>query len=206
VKTLIALVLFASVAHAESLEVSRRAVMQGRNEISTQLGFQASMGGATPAGPKLMFDYSRYMGSIVWLNFKLNGTFDATARGALCVDGAGRAYDCSVGFSGNGHAVDVLAGVKLKFPIARYKLVPYVNLNVGLVGIADRPAGDDGVAGIFRPGGGLKWFITPHVAVGGEIDIALGGAYYQQTCPNCANAHSEFYRAFDLGLGAEFIL
>jgi hypothetical protein len=95
--------------------------------------------------------------------------------------------------------------VKLKFPL-KYKLMPYVNADVGVVGIYNRPANDNGVAVIFRPGVGLKWFATPHIAVGGEFNFGLGGAFYSDTCANCRNGHDEFYRAFDLGLGAEFIL
>jgi hypothetical protein len=185
------------------VEVSRGAMMQGKNEISTQIGFQASMGGTTPSGVKLFLDYSRYLGKIVWLNAKLNPTFD-TSNGGVCVDRFGNAYSC--GFGGEGHAIDALVGVKLKWPVHRYKLMPYANIDVGVVGVYSRPANDNGVAGVLNTGGGLKWWATPHVAVGGELGVTLGGAYYQDTCTGCRNAHSEFYRAFNFGLGAEFIL
>jgi hypothetical protein len=205
VKTIIiatlGLTMFAATAQAQSqpLEVSRTAVMQGKNEISTQLGFQASLGGTTPSGVKMFFDYSRYLGSVVWLNFKLNPTFAASAR-VTC-----NGYDCGYGLIGDGDSLDVLAGVKLKFPMV-HKLVPYANINVGVVGIYDRPYGDDGAAAVFRGGGGLRWFVTPHVAIGGEMNFTLGGGFYGETCPGCQNGHNEFYRAFDMALGAEFVL
>jgi hypothetical protein len=188
------------------VEVEKSAnMMAGKNELSAQMGFQASMGGTTPGGVKLFFDYSRYLGNIVWLNVKLNPTF--ATGGTTCVDRFGNTYDCtSAGFPDNGHAIDALIGVKLKWPVRRYKLMPYANVNVGVVGVYARPAGDDGAAGVLNTGGGLKWWATPHVAVGGEINVTLGGAYYQDTCVGCNNAHSEFYRAFNLGIGAEFIL
>ena len=206
-KTMIAtLMLIPSLALAqqqyEPMQVSRGAMMAGKNEISTQLGFQASLGGTTPGGVKLFLDYSRYLGKIVWFNAKLNPTFD-TSNGAVCVDRFGNAYNCGLG--GDGHAIDALVGVKLKWPIHRIKLMPYANINVGIVGIYNRPLNDDGVAGVVNTGGGVKWWATPHVAVGGEVGVTLGGAYYTETCANCRNAHSEFYRAFNMGLGGEFI-
>jgi hypothetical protein len=193
-----------SLATAENLMVERQSVMQGKNEISAQLGFQASMGGGTPAGAKLFIDYSRYIKSYVWFNAKLNPTFALDSHG-VCYDRFGNPYNCAAGIGGDGHAIDALAGIKLKFPL-KYKLMPYVNLDAGIVGIYDRPANDNGVAVVIRPGAGVKWFATPHVAVGGEFNFALGGGFYSETCGGCNNAHNEFYRAFDLGLGAEFIL
>jgi hypothetical protein len=214
VKTLIAtLMLVPTLALAQTqqqyqpMEVSRSAMMQGKNELSAQIGFQASMGGTTPGGVKLFFDYSRYLGKIVWLNAKLNPTFSAGGGGGVCVDQFGNTYNCGLsGFPNAGHAIDALIGVKLKWPIARYKLMPFAVANVGVVGIYNRPLNDDGAAGVVNLGGGLRWFATPHVAVGGELGVTLGGAYYTETCGYCNNAHSEFYRAFNFGLGAEFIL
>jgi len=188
----------------DPMQVSRSAMMAGKNELSAELGFQASMGGTTPGGVKLFFDYSRYLGKIVWLNAKLNPTF--ATGGGVCVDRFGNTFSCSTGFDGNGHAIDALVGVKLKWPVYKYKLMPYANIDVGVVGIYNRPLNDDGAAGVINTGGGLKWFATPHIAVGGDVGVTLGGAYYTETCNGCRNAHSEFYRAFSLGLGAEFIL
>ena len=207
-KTLIAVLalsLVPQLASAQQLQLQRQAVMDGKNEISAQVGFQASMGGGTPSGAKLFFDYSRYLGSYVWLNFKLNPSFAVVGR-TTCVDANGAIYDCGVGLDGDGNSVDVLAGIKLKFPIRRVKLVPYANVNIGGVGIYDRPANDNGGAFVVYTGGGLRWFITPHVSLGGEVDIALGAGFYGSTCNGCNDSHNEFYRAFNMGLGAEFVL
>jgi hypothetical protein len=198
------LALAPSLAFGDQLMVERQSVMNGKNELSAQLGFQAGMGASTPTGAKLFIDYSRYIKSFVWFNVKLNPTFALDSRGT-CYDVYGNAYTCGGGSSGDGHAIDALAGVKLKFPL-KYKLMPYVNLDAGVVGIYARPTGDNGVAVILRPGAGLKWFATPHVAVGGEFNFGLGGGFYSETCNGCKNGHNEFYRAFDAGIGAEFIL
>src|SRR4051812_40090410 len=48
------------------IEVERRAPPPGDNEISVQLGMQASFGGTTPAGPKLLLDYARRLSERVW--------------------------------------------------------------------------------------------------------------------------------------------
>lgn len=202
--TLALIVLLPTLVHAQDLNVRRGAVMAGKNEISTQLGFQASLGGTTPSGAKLMIDYSRHVKGIVWFNAKLAPTFSAVGRG-VCVDRFGVAYDCGVAvLGGGGHALDALVGVKLKWPLRRVPIVPYLGLNAGVVGIFDRP--DPGVAGVFRPSGGFRYFVTPHVGLGGEMAFTFGGAYYQESCPGCRNAHTQFYRALDMVFGAEFVL
>ena len=151
-----------------------------------------SQGGVSIAGPG-------------FFNIKLNPSFAVEGR-RFCVDRLGNTYDCGYGIDGNGYSVDALAGIKLKWRLQRFKLVPFANLNVGVVGIYNRPLGDNGAAAVFRTGGGLRWFVTPHVALGGEMDVTLGGGFYSETCTGCNNAHNEFYRAFDMSLGAEFVL
>jgi len=197
------LVMAPALASAQ-MSVARSASFAGQNEISTQLGFQASMGGGTPSGAKLFIDYSRHLKSFVWLNAKLNPTFSAEGR-RVCYDNLGP-YDCGIGLDGNGHAIDALIGVKLKFPTRNPHIVPYANINVGVVGVFSRPGNDDGAAGVIHTGGGLRYFLTPHVALGGEMNFTLGGAHYTESCRGCGNDHNEFYRAFDMGMGAEFIL
>jgi hypothetical protein len=187
-----------------SATISRSASFPGSNELSAHVGFQGSLGGTTPGGVKLFFEYSRRLTDIVWFNAELNPTFATGGTSTVCVDRFGRSYDCGIGFSANGDAIDALAGIKLKFPLARIALLPYVNLVGGIVGIFDRP--DNGAALVVRAGGGLKYFITPRVGLGGEIDFALGGAFYSDSCGNCADHHNEFYRAVDFAVGAEFIL
>jgi hypothetical protein len=190
-------------AYAQSY-VSRRGAIDGKNEISTQLGFQASMGATTPAGFKLFFDYSRKMTDMVWLNFKLNPTFGV---GADCVDANGQVYDCGSGLHSDGHAIDILAGVKLKFPIRAVPgLMPYCNIDAGVVAVFSRPDNDDGAAVVLHTGPGIKYFVTPHVGLGGEFNFNLGPAFYSETCNGCRNGHNEFYRAFDFAVGAEFVL
>ena len=77
--------------------------------------------------------------------------------------------------------------------------MPYANINAGVVPVFARPAGDNGAAVVFNTGGGVKYFVTPRIGVGGEMTRSpLGPGFY--------SGHNEFYRAFNLGVGAEFIL
>jgi hypothetical protein len=191
-----------AVAQAQPLGVSRAARLAGKNEISTQLGFQGGLGGATPGGAKLFFDYARQLSPIVWLNVQVNPMF-AVAAGR-CVDRFGFTYDCGI-VGGNGHAVDALVGVKLKFPQSRAPIVPYAHVSGGVVGIFNRPYNDNGAAVVARFGGGFRWFVTPHVGLGAEMAFTLGGAFYSESCAGCRDAHNEFYRAIDMGFGAEFV-
>ncbi|MDB4969506.1 MAG: hypothetical protein JWN44_5195 [Myxococcales bacterium] len=169
----------------------------GKDEISTQLGFQASLGGTTPGGFKLFLDYSHRLTNLVWLNFKLNPTFGVGSARGVCYDRFGNAYDCGIGFDGNGYAIDLLGGVKLKW-LTRYHLMPYADIDGGVVPVFSRPGNDNGAAVVLYTGGGLKYFVTPRVALGGEVNFTFGPGFY--------SGHTEFYRAFNMGIGAEFIL
>jgi hypothetical protein len=196
--TLLATVLCASAAANAQTYVSRRMDgFPGKDELSGQLGFQASLGGTTPGGFKMFFDYSHRLTNLVWLNFKLAPTFGAGETRTVCVDQFGNTYDCGTGFDGNGYAIDILAGVKLKW-MTRVHVMPYANINAGVVPVFARPAGDNGAAIVFNTGGGVKYFVTPRIGVGGELSFTLGPGIY--------SGHTEFYRAFNMGVGAEFIL
>jgi hypothetical protein len=83
-------------------------------------------------------------------------------------------------------------------------LMPYANIDMGVVPIFARPDQDSGAAVVLHTGGGLKYFVTPRVGIGGEVDFTLGPAFYSSS--RYVNAHNEFYRAFNLAIGAEFIL
>jgi hypothetical protein len=204
VPLLLAVICVSASARAQT-SVYRRGGVDGKNEISTQLGFQASLGATTPGGVKLFFDYSRKMSDLVWLNFKLNPTFGSGSTRVYCYDNNGDPYDCGSALSDDGDAIDFLAGVKFKFPIRSLPaLVPYGNLNAGVVAIFGRPLNDGGAAIVLRTGGGIKYFVTPHVGLGGEFNFGFGPAFYSR-CDRCREAHNEFYRAFDMGIGAEFI-
>jgi hypothetical protein len=202
------LLLTASPALAQQVQVSKRATFAGKNELGAQLGFQGSMGATTPAGVKLFIDYARQLGDYVWLNFQVNPIFAVGSTRAVCYDRFGNPFDCNSGsgLEGDGHAIDLLAGIKLKFPIQRVALVPYANIQAGVVPIFDRPRNDNGAAVVLHTGGGLRYFVTPHVGLGGEFNFTLGPGFYSETCNNCQNSHTEFYRAIDFGIGAEFIL
>jgi hypothetical protein len=208
----VTLLIAAAPAAAENLRsegvVSRRGTLpDGKNELSAQLGFQASLGGTTPAGVRLNFDYARQLTNLVWLDFKLNPTFAVGPNRTICQDRGGGLDDCGSAAYGDGYALDILAGVKLKFPIARIPaLLPYAQIAVGVAAVFSRPTHDDGAGLIFHTGGGLKYFVNRHVGLGGELGVTLGPAWYSETCTACNNPHTELYRAFDFALGAEFVL
>ncbi len=188
-----------TVASAQSASISRRwSGFPGKDELTAEMGLQASLGGTTPGGFKLFFDYAHRLNNLVWLDFKVNPTFDTGYRGAVCYDQFGNPYDCgAVGLYGNGYAIDLLAGVKLKW-MTRIHLMPYCNINGGVVPVFARPNGDDGAALVINTGGGVKYFVVPRVALGGEINLTLGPGFY--------SGHNELYRAFNFAIGAEFIL
>ena len=190
-----------------SAEVSRRAAVDGKNEISAQLGFQASLGATTPAGVRVNFDYARQLTNLVWLDFKVAPTFGVGPNRTICADRGGGFNDCGSGAYADGHAIDLLGGVKLKFPIARVPaLVPYAQAGLGVAVVFSRPTNDNGAGLVLHTGGGVKYFVTRHVGLGGELNVTLGPAWYSESCPNCNNAHTEFYRAIDFVAGAEFVL
>jgi hypothetical protein len=187
--------------------ISRQARIEGKNEISAQMGYQASLGATTPAGVKLFFEYGRKLTDLVWLDIALNPTFSPGTNRAICADRNGTPYDCGSALYGDGYAIDALAGIKLKFPVPRVpSLLPYARINVGVVAIFDRPVHDDGAALVLHTGGGVKYFVTPHIGLGGEFNFSLGPGFYSETCQGCNNAHTELFRAIDFALGVEFIL
>jgi hypothetical protein len=193
--------------HAQLVEVSVEQSYQPRlrNEVSARTGFQASLGGTTPSGVKFLFAYDRRVSELVWLDFELNPSFAVGDVRGTCYDAAGRAFDCGGALVGNGQAIDVLGGVKLKPPGAR-RLVPYANAGGGVVAIFDRPQGDGGFAAVLRGGGGVDYFVTPHLSLGGELQLTGGPAVYSHTCNACTNGHDEIYRAFDLAFGAAVVM
>lgn len=198
-------------AAAQEASISRRgARVDGKNELSAHIGGQASLGGTTPAGLRVQIDYSRRLTDLVWFNVKLNPTFGIGANRPICTNRFGQPYECGgsdSGFYAAGHAIEALAGIKLKFAVPRLpSLMPYGNLNVGVVGMFSRPTRDDGAGLAFNFGGGLKYFVHKNVAVGGELTFTLGPAWYSETCSGCDNGRAEFYRALSFAAGAEFNL
>jgi hypothetical protein len=170
--------LTASTAMAQQQSLTRQSnSFGGKDELSPQLGFQAGLGGTTPGGFKLFFDYSHRLSNLVWLNFKLNPTFGVGSGRSICYDRFGNPYDCGTGFDGDGYAIDILAGVKLKW-MTRVHVMPYANIDAGVIPIFARPAGDNGAAVALYTGGGAKYFITPKIGLGGEFNFALGPGFY----------------------------
>ncbi len=200
---IVTLLLVASSASAQSISRRYSGGFPGKDELSAELGLQASLGGTTPGGFKMFFDYAHRLSDIAWLDFKLNPTFDTGYRAATCVDQFGNPYPCGyAGLYGNGYAIDLLAGAKFKW-LLRNRVMPYCNIDGGVVPIFARPAGDNGAAIVVNTGGGVKYFVHPRVGLGGEVNFTLGPGFYSG--PN-NTGHNELYRAFNFAAGAEFIL
>jgi hypothetical protein len=52
-------------------------------------------------------------------------------------------------------------------------------------------------------GGGVKYFVTRSIGLGGGINFAVGPGFHQAS--DCLNSYTDSYGAFDFQLGAEFI-
>jgi hypothetical protein len=180
-------------------------VFPRKNELSAHFGYQAGFAGqfANPSGFKLFIEYGRKFTDLVWLNIQLNPIFGFGTVVGVCYDGAGRPFDC--GFRGyyGGWGLEAAVGVKLKIR-TRIPLVIEVPLNAGVVGMVNRECGDNGAAVVFRPGTSIKYFLKNNIAVGGGVNFAMGPGFHGAS--PCSPSYTDFYGAFDVGLGAEFIL
>lgn len=172
----------------------------GKNELALHLGFQAGLnnylGGGTPSGFKLLFDYSFRFHPLIWFNLGVNATFGG--------GGCDQFGNCA--FAASGNTVEPEAGIKVKFktPIP---LDPYVKADVVFVGIYNRYCGDNGFAFGLRASGGVHYYVFKWLGLGVELGFVGGPARYAGT-GNCSffyQPHWEFYASFDFSIGAEFI-
>jgi hypothetical protein len=177
----------------------------GNDELAIHIGYQAGFAGliANPAGFKLFGEYAHRLGGIAWFELQVNQVF-GFAPGS-CIDARGNPSPCDPRLHGydGGWATEIAAGVQLKIPtgIPLFVEVPIV---AGIVALYNRRCGDDGVAApVVRFGAGVKYFVTPHVGLGGGVNLALGPGFHRGT--DCANAYVDLYAAFDFQVGVEFV-
>jgi hypothetical protein len=194
-------VLAASPAARAEIQKQGPEVWPGKNEFSVHMGWQNGINGygngfgGPPTGFKVFLDYSFRFTELMWLNFGANLVFAGSC---------GNNFNC---FAGNGNTIEPEAGIKFKFVLNQIPLVPYAKADVVFVGIYNRPCNDNGFAIAGRASGGAKYFLTKNIGLGAETGFVAGPAFLNGTaaCGVPNGAHGEFYFAWDIGLGAEFI-
>jgi hypothetical protein len=200
---LVGLLLVGGVGHA-AVQKGVPEEFPGKNEISLHIGGSDGFANVTPGGFLFIFDYGRRLGEMVWLDIGFDTTFG--------FGGCGNAFaPAGCGYGGNGDMFAPHVGVKLKWktPIP---LVPYAKFVGDVIFIFNRFYGDNGFGLAGTAAGGVKYFLTPHIGVGGELGITLGPAFYGQYDPNFCDprvvncgSHSEFLVSGYFTIGAEFI-
>ncbi|HEY3353898.1 MAG TPA: hypothetical protein VGQ83_11665 [Polyangia bacterium] len=174
----------------------------GPYELSGMLGPSFGITDFTPGGFKLQNEFGYRVSQKTWFNAQLNFTLGGSDYyygygNRICYDQFGNPYRCGGGgyhgFSGD--AIELVAGVKLKFPKGR--LLPYAKFGGGFV--FSFFGGDYGATAlVFRGGGGLKYFVLRQLAVGGELMLAIGPDFVS----NGGGTHA--YAALDLLGGIEW--
>ena len=144
----------------------------GNNELGGMIGGAINLSNE-PGGAKLFNEYGYRVSNISWFNLQLNFTFGGNGR------------DCFVDRNGfvscdrfSGQQVEIIAGVKFKFQTRHEKLVPYAKVGGGLAFMFFPGPDNDGVAAVFRGGGGVKYYVIPSLAVGGEMDLEFGPGFF----------------------------
>jgi hypothetical protein len=143
----------------------------GPHELSGTMGPSFGLSDWAPGGFKLQNEYGYRLSRTTWFNAQLNFTLGGDYSGGGVCYGPGGAYQCNSwnGFSGD--AIEMIAGVKLKWP--RGKLLPYAKFGGGLA-FSWWNGSYAGTAIVFRGGGGVKYYVLKQLAVGGEMMLDLG--------------------------------
>ena len=163
-----------------------------KNELSGGLGFAVGLSDSAPGGFMMENEYGRKFSDLVWLNVQFN--FVLGGGHDTCWDAHIGYYECYNRFSGD--AIQMIAGVKFKFHSGR--LQPHAKIGGGLT-FSFWGGGDaDATALVVRGGGGVKYWVVPRLAVGGEANVTLGPNFIHH------GGGTEFYAALDIIGGIEF--
>ena len=203
-RPILVVLLLAGAAHADAIQTHGPENFPGKNELSVNIGYQAGFGAryTDSSGFKLFGEYARRITDLIWFDAQLNNTFGVDWGTHTCFDRFGRPYTC--GGPGDGWDFQLAAGIKLKIktPIP---LVVEIPLVLGVDVLYNRPCGDTGAAiPVFKPGVGAKYFLTQKIGLGLGFNTGFGPAFHQDS--NCSLGYTDFYGAFDVQIGAEFIL
>ena len=183
---------------------SRSAGFPGNNEFSVHIGYQAGIAGtfANPSGFKLFAEYGHRFSDLVWLDVQANNVFGFGPSPGVCYDRFGNPFPCAAGYYYGGSEFELAVGVKLKI-LTRSPLVVEIPILGALEIIYDRQCRDAGVSPAVRMGGGVKYFVTRSIGLGGGINFAVGPGFHQ--AGDCSASYTDSYGAFDFQMGAEFI-
>jgi len=207
VSALLVLSVWGGSAHAE-IQQGVPEVFPSRHELSAGAGFQAGFGGkyGSTSGFKLEAEYAYKFHPLVWFDASVGNNFgfggaDGPCRGAIVFNQP----SCYRG----GWNLELMAGVKLKFPL-RIPLVIEVPVQLGVEVLYNRDCNDGGAAvPVLRTGGGAKYFLTQRIGVGLKVDFAGGPAFHgrpDMTCVVNNDSYTDFFGYFDFMVGGEFIL
>lgn len=193
----------ATTAHAE-IQQGVPEVFPSKHDLSAHLGFQAGFGGkfGSTSGLKLEGDYAYRFHPYIWFNAEVGNTFGFGSADGFCAHSVAGA-SCYRG----GWDLELMAGIKLKFT-TKIPLVIEAPALVGLEVLYNRDCGDNGAAvPVLKTGGGVMYFLTKKIGVGGKIDVAFGPGFHGAGNIVCQNtSYTDFFGYFDFMVGAEFIL
>ena len=167
-------------------------------ELGFMIGGQAGLHEVTPGGFKLFLEYGHRFTERNWFNLQLNFAFGD--RGCYIRPGNNRSpyyYGCG---NWSGSTIELIAGVKMKF--VRYgRLVPYAKIGGGINFVFFPFNGEKGIAPVGRGGGGVKYYVLPSLALGGEMNLAAG-PMFAGCGPGCSDVTA--YVALDFAFGLEW--
>jgi hypothetical protein len=198
--TLLAVSALSGAARAE-IQHGVPEVFPSKHEISAHMGFQAGFGAqlGSTSGFKLDADYAYRFHQYIWFDANLGNVFGFGSADGVCARSV--LATCYRG----GWALELMAGVKLKFP-TRIPLVIEAPALVGVEVLYNRDCGDNGAAvPVVRTGAGVMYFLTKKIGVGAKFDVAFGPSFHgSSVCKN--QSYTDFFGYFDFLIGAEFVL
>ena len=163
-----------------------------KNEFSGGMGFAVGLSNWAGGGFVMEHEYGRKFSERVWLNLQLNFVLGG---GDYCGYNARGEWVCHGNYRFSGDAIQMIGGVKFKFLSG--KLQPHAKVGGGLV-FSFWGGDTSAITLAVRGGGGVKYWVIPRLAVGGEGNVTLGPAFVH-------DYGTEFYAAIDFIGGVEFV-
>lgn len=165
--------------------------------LEAQVGLYGGLGGYTPGGFHIAFDYTHRFARYgdgrygLWFFGNLGGIVGPGP--GVCARADGGVYECSgIGY---GSGLLLKAGVQLTFRTS-IPLVPFVRGGVGVAGVFARDVCEDSGAGVplLVLGGGARYHFTKHLAAGVHTDLHVGPGFYGAGKSCFPASHNELWR------------